>query len=219
MPAGTGDHSVQPGCVGTALAHWHRGTSTGTLAQCTGAAGCTARGAACRAAPAHSPVLGATSPAGLHRPGTPPLGCRLGVCPHSPGLGAVLVTLWGQGRCPPGCAEGAAPRAAPPAVPVHCVSVPVLAQRCQWARAVATHPGCTLWSPVPAGMAQGWLLSVGTALEQLVQNPYQSARLAHQQVHRQWRATLTPLPLLLVQPAHGDPGGHPCTKSWPKPSF
>ena len=57
--------------------------------------------------------------------------------------------------------------------------VPVLVLRCQWARAVATHPGCTLWSPVPAGMAQGWLLSVGTALEQLVQNPYQSASLAH----------------------------------------
>ena len=51
MPAGTGDHSVQPGCVGTALAHWHRGTSTGTLTQCTGAAGGAARGVALAAQP------------------------------------------------------------------------------------------------------------------------------------------------------------------------
>ena len=179
MPAGTGDHSVQPGCVGTALAHWHRGTSTGTLTQCTGAAGGAARGVAPAAQrggqrpwphrstkTAPSPELCGHTPCVQPRGGLPGLCSPAGLVAPSTGLCA-------------GAARQAAPRAAPPAAPVRCVSVPVLVQRCQWATAVVSHPGCTLWSPVPAGMAQRWLLSVGTALEQLVQNPYQSARLAH----------------------------------------
>ena len=158
MPAGTGDHSVQPGCVGTALAHWHRGTSTGTLAQCTGAAGGAARGVAPAAQrggqrpwphrstkTAPSPELCGHTPCVQPRGGLPGLCSPAGLVAPSTGLCA-------------GAALQAAPRAVPPTAPVRCVSVPACQCLCsgasgpgQWCHTLAARCGRQFLQAWPRG--------------------------------------------------------------------